>query len=112
MLHNEELHSLYRSSNTVRVNKSRRLRWAGLVARKEEGKSAFKILTGRLLEKSRPRWEYNIRTNFKEIGINTRNLVNSAQNRNYWRAPLKVALNLRVSQAMELVTRLIGLRWI
>ena len=37
-LHNEELHSLYRS---------RRLRWAGHVARMEEGRSAFKILTGK-----------------------------------------------------------------
>ena len=46
-LHNEELHSLYRSPNIVRVFKSRRLRWAVHVARMEEGRSAFKILTGR-----------------------------------------------------------------
>ena len=46
-LHNEELHSLYRSPNIVRVIKSRRLRWAGHVARMEEGRSAFKILTGK-----------------------------------------------------------------
>ena len=46
-LHNEELHSLYRSTNIVRVIKSRRLRWAGHVARMEEGSSAFKILTGK-----------------------------------------------------------------
>ena len=44
-LHNEEFHSLYRSPNIVRVIKSRRLRWAGHVARMEEGRSAFKILT-------------------------------------------------------------------
>ena len=43
--YNEELHSLYRSPNIVRVIKSRRLRWAGHVARMEEGRSAFKILT-------------------------------------------------------------------
>ena len=48
-LHNEELHSLNRSPNTsiVRVIKSRRLRWAGQVARMEESRSAFKILTGK-----------------------------------------------------------------
>ena len=46
-LHNEELHSLYRSPNIVRVTKSTRLRWAGHVARMEEGKSAFKILTSK-----------------------------------------------------------------
>ena len=46
-LHNEELHSLYRSPNIVRVIESRRLKWAGHVARMEEGRSAFKILTGK-----------------------------------------------------------------
>ena len=39
----EEVHSLYRSPNIVRVIKSRRLRWAGHVGRIEEGRSAFKI---------------------------------------------------------------------
>ena len=43
-LHNEELHSLYRSPNIVRVIKSRRLRWTGYVARLEE---AFKLLAGK-----------------------------------------------------------------
>jgi len=38
--HNEELHSLYRSHNIVRVIKSRRLRWAGHLARMEEDRSA------------------------------------------------------------------------
>ena len=65
-LHNEEHHSLYRSTNIVRVLKHRRLRWAGHVARMEEGRSAFKILTGipsgkRPLGRPRRRWEDNIR---------------------------------------------------
>ena len=69
-LHNEKLHSLYRSHNIVKVIKSRRLRWAGDVARMEEGRSAFKILTGkstgkRLLGRPRRRWEDNIRMNLK-----------------------------------------------
>ena len=46
-LHNEELHSLYRSPNIFRVIKSRILRWAGHVARMGKGRSAFKILTGK-----------------------------------------------------------------
>jgi hypothetical protein len=46
-IHNEELHSLYRSLNIVRVIISRRLRWTGHLARVEEGRSAFKILTGK-----------------------------------------------------------------
>ena len=46
----------------------------------------------------------NIRMYLKEIGINTRNWVDSAQDRDYWRALVNVALNLRVQQAMELVS--------
>ena len=56
--HNEELHSLYRSPNIDRVIKSRRLRWADYVARMEEGRSAFNILTGKPTRKrplGRPR---------------------------------------------------------
>ena len=44
-LHSEELHSLYRSPNIVRVIKSRRLRWAEHVM--EEGRSAVIILTSK-----------------------------------------------------------------
>ena len=69
-LHNEELHSLYHSPNIVRMIKSRRLRSAGHVARMEEGRSAFKILTGkpigkRPLGRPRRRWEDNIRMDLK-----------------------------------------------
>ena len=100
-LHNEELHSLYRSPNIVRVIKSRRLRWAGHVARMEEGRSAFKILTGKPTGKRpfggpRRRWEDNIRMELEEIGINAGNWVDSAQDRNYWRALVNGALNVRV----------------
>ena len=45
-LHNEELHSLYSSPNIIMVIRPRRLRWAGHVARMEESRSAFKMLTG------------------------------------------------------------------
>ena len=85
----EEPHSLYRSPNIVRVIKSRRLRWVGHVARMEEGRSVFKILTGkptgkRPLGRPRRRWEDNIRMDLKEIGINAGNWVDSAQDKNYW----------------------------
>ena len=58
--------------------KSRRLKWAGSVARRQEGRSAFKILTGKPtgkkpLGRPRQRWEDNIRMDLKGIGINTRN---------------------------------------
>ena len=53
----------------VRVIKSRRLRWAGHVARMEEGRSAFKMLTGKLTRKrsfGRRRWEDNIRMDLEK----------------------------------------------
>ena len=46
-LHNVELHSFSRSPNILTVIKSRRLRRTGHVVRMEEGRSAFKILTGK-----------------------------------------------------------------
>ena len=65
-------------TNVVRVVKSKRLRWVGNVARMEEGRSALKILTGKItgkrpLERPRRRWEDKIRMDPKEIGISTRN---------------------------------------
>jgi hypothetical protein len=46
-LHNEELHNLYSSSNIIRIIKSRRMRWAGHVARMAEKRNAYRILVGR-----------------------------------------------------------------
>ena len=67
----------------------------------EEGRSAFKILTGKPTGKTpvgrpRRRWEEIIRMDLQEIGINAENCVHSAQDRNYWRALVNAALNLRV----------------
>ena len=65
---------MYPSPNIVRVIKSRRLIWAGHVARMEEGRSAFKIVIGkptgkRPLGRPRRRWEDNIRMDLEEICI-------------------------------------------
>ena len=81
-------------SNIARVIKSKRLRWAGHVARMEEGKSALKMLVGTTavkipLGRPRPRWEDNIKIYHKEIGINTRN-------KDYWKDLVNAALNLRI----------------
>ena len=61
----------------------------------EEGKSVFKILRGkptgkRPLGRPRRRWEANIRMDFKELCVNTRNWVDSSQDRNYWRAKCEI----------------------
>ena len=97
-LHNEEIHS---SLNIIRVIKSIRLRWTGHVARMKESRSAFKILTGKPRGKrplGRPSysWEDNIKMDLKKIATNTSNWVDSAQDRDYWRALVNAALNLRV----------------
>ena len=68
----------------------------------EEGRSVFKILTGkptgkRPLLSPRRRWEDNIRMDLEEMGIDTRNMVDSTQDRDYWRALVNAALNLWVS---------------
>ena len=84
------------------------MRWAGHVARLEEGRSAC-ILTGRPtgkrpLGRSRRRWEGNIRMDFEEIGINVRNWVDLAQDMDYWRALVNAALKLLVPKTMELLS--------
>ena len=71
------------------------------VARMEEGTSALKMLTGKPTgkipsERFRRRWEDNIRMDLEEIGINAGNWVDSAQDRDYWRSLVNVALNLQV----------------
>ena len=69
----------------------------GSVDRMEEGRNAFKILTGtpagkRPLGRPRRRWEDNIRMDLKEIGINTRNVVDSAQERDYFEGPCECGI--------------------
>jgi len=65
-LHNEELNDFYSSPNIVRVMKSRRMRWAGHVARMGEEMGVYRVLLGKLerrrpLGRPRRRWVDNIR---------------------------------------------------
>ena len=65
-----------------------------------EDKSSFKILTGKPTGKrplERIILEDNIRMDLKEIGINTKNWVDSAQDMDYWKTLVNAVLNLRVS---------------
>jgi hypothetical protein len=73
-LHNEELNGLYSLPNTVRVIKSRRLRWAGHVASMGEGRGVYMVLVGkpegkRPLGRPRRRWEDNVRMDLQEVGF-------------------------------------------
>jgi len=72
-LHNEELNDLYSSPSIVRKIKSRRIRWAGHVARVGEIRGAYRVLVGktagkRTLGRSRRRWEDNIKMDLQEEG--------------------------------------------
>jgi hypothetical protein len=72
-LHNEELHNLYSSPNIIRMIKSRRMRWAGHVARIEGKMNAYSILVGmpegkRLQGKPRCRWVHNVKMDLRKIG--------------------------------------------
>ena len=72
-LHNEEHNDLYCSPNIVRVIKSRRIGWAGHVARIGEGRDVCRILVGkpegkRPLGRPRRRWEDNIKMDLQEVG--------------------------------------------
>ena len=72
-LHNDELHALYSSPNIIRSHKTRRLKWAGHVARMEQARNAYRVLVGkperkRPLGRPRRRWEDNIRIDLREVG--------------------------------------------
>ena len=83
--------------SVISVIKFIRLRWAGHFARMEEGRASFNILIGkptgkRPLGRPRHKWEDNIRIDLREIGFNTRNWVDSAQGRYYWRTLQEIDL--------------------
>ena len=72
-LHNEELSDLYPLPNIVRVVKSRRMRWAGHVARMEQGRGVYRVLVvkpegKRPLGRPRRSWEDNIKMDLQEVG--------------------------------------------
>jgi hypothetical protein len=101
-LHNDELHSLHSSPNIVRMIKSRRMRWAGHVARMGEGIGVQGVLAGktegkRPLGRSGRRWEDNIKMNIKEREMDKANWIRLVQDRVQWRAIVNAVMILRVS---------------
>jgi hypothetical protein len=83
------------------VIKSRRMKWAGHVARMGEGRGFYRVLVGRLkckrpLGRRRRMWEDNIKMNLREIGIDGANWIQLAQNRVQWRTCVNTVMNLRV----------------
>jgi hypothetical protein len=105
-LHNDEIHSLYSSPNIVRVIQSRRMRWAGHVARKGEGKGVYRVLVGRPkgkrpLGRHRCRWEDNVKLDLREIGLDGANWIHLAQDRVQWRVCVNTVMNIRVPESKQ-----------
>jgi hypothetical protein len=100
-LHNEELHNLYSSPSKMRIIKSRRMRWAGHVARMGEKRNVYRLLVGkpegkRPLGRSRSRWIDNIKMDLLEIGLSVEDWIGLAQDRYRWRALVNSVMNLWV----------------
>jgi hypothetical protein len=100
-LHNEELHDLYSSPSIIRIIKTRRMRWAGHVARIGEKRNGYSLLVGkpegrRPLGRPRRRWLDNIRMDLVEVGWGDVNWTGLAEDRDRWRALVNSVLNCRV----------------
>jgi hypothetical protein len=100
-VHNVELNDRYSSSNIVRAIKSRRIRWAGHVARMGERRGVYRVMAEkpegkRPLGRPRHRWEDNIKIDLQAVGCGGMEWMELAQNRDRWRALVNAAMNLRV----------------
>jgi hypothetical protein len=100
-LHNDELSSLYSSPNIVKVITSRRMRWAGHVARVREGRSFYKVSVGRPerkkpLERPRRKWKDNIKMGLRGTEIDGVNWTKLSRDTVQWRTFVNTVINLRV----------------
>ena len=87
----------------VLVVKSRRMRWAGHVARMGEERGVHRVLVGkhegkRPLGRPRRRWEDNIKMDLQEVGEGCEDWMELAQDREKWRALVSTVMNLRVPE--------------
>jgi hypothetical protein len=101
--HNEELHNLYSSPTIVRVIKSRRIRWAGHVARIGEEKGVYRVLVAksegkRPLGKPKCRWAAMIKMDLQEGDGGVMGWLGLAKNTDRWRALVNAVINFRVPQ--------------
>ena len=92
---------MYSLPSIVRVVKSRRMRWAGHVARMGEGRGVHRVLVGkpegkRPMRRPRHRWEGNIKMDLQEVGGGCGDWMELAQDRERCRALVSTVRNLRV----------------
>jgi hypothetical protein len=104
-LHNEELHYSYYSPSIIRIMKSRKMRWAGRVARMGEKRNAYRLLVGkpegkRPLRRPRRRWVDYIRMDLLEVGWDWSG--------SGWEQVESSVLNLRVPQNAGKLSSVLG----
>jgi hypothetical protein len=88
---------LYSSSSIIRINKSRRMRWAGHVARMGKKRNTYRLLVGkRPLRRSRRRWVDNIRMVLREVGRGDVDRIDLAQDMDKCGALVNSLMNLQV----------------
>ena len=101
-LHNEELNDLYSSPNIFRVIKSRKMRWAGLVARMGKRKCVYRVLLGKPegkkpLGRPRNRWEDNMKIDLQEVVCGGMDWIKLAQDRDRWQVLVNAVMNLKIA---------------
>ena len=100
-MHKDELNDLYSTPNIVRVIKSRRMRWAGHVARMGEERGVYRVLMGkpegrRPMGRPRRGWVNNIRMDLQEVGCWYMDWIGLAQDRDRWRTFVSAVMNFWV----------------
>jgi hypothetical protein len=100
-LHRGELHNLYLLPDIIRQIKSRRMRWAGHVARMGEGRNVYRVLVGkpeekRPIERRRRRWEDGIKMDLRKSGWGGCGVDSPGSGKHRWLAVVNAVMNLRV----------------
>jgi hypothetical protein len=90
-----------KAPNIIRVIKSRRVRWAGHVARMGERRGAYRPLVGkpegrRSLGRPRRRLKDNIKTDLRDVGLGGMDWINLTQDKDRWWVLVNTVMSLRV----------------